>query len=140
MPKKTYWLQNRILTICLFCFWFYKLHLPLHPIHIIQYAPCSFTSHHDITTQSHLHSCYIINFTASISSHFLQTIFHVTDFLQTIIHLIHFLYHSPSHSNLYSKLFSCSPFCMILPLKINNLGVYLDGFWFYTLLPLMKTE
>ena len=52
---------------------------------------CSFTSHHDIITQPHLHSCCTINFNDHISSYLFQTILHLVHFLQTIVHFIHFL-------------------------------------------------
>ena len=74
--------------------------------------------HHPITTQPHLLSCYIINFSHHILSYFLQTIdhlvhflqnmFHLIHFLQTIVLLIHFLYHSPSHSNSSYRILSNS--------------------------------
>ena len=49
-----------------------------------------FASHYDILTQPQLFSCYIINFNDPI---------HLTS-VRPIAHLIHFLYHSPWHSDL----------------------------------------
>ena len=49
-----------------------------------------FASHYDILTQPQLFSCHIINFNDPI---------HLTS-VRPIAHLIHFLYHSPWHSDL----------------------------------------
>ena len=79
----------------MFYYWFHKDHLPFHPIHI---TPCPlflFTSHHNIITQPYIHSFYIIDFPAHISSHFLQAIVYLISF--STVHRI-YIYHIWLHS------------------------------------------